>query len=278
VGRGRVVEAYSILWSVDSLLLIIGPGIGGALLAAVDAGPALALDSLSYLISAVLIASIAGRFQLDRAEPVSGSMRQSIREGISFLWAHPTMRALTLAGIGNSFTGGAVVGLTVVYAVRQLSVPADSGRIGIIFSVGAVGSLAASLALPRLTARFQIPRLTLVSLGLSWVVVVILSRVTAFWAGCLAYAAFEAGSSLTILNGIAYRQTETPDHLQSRVNSVARMIAWGGFPLGGALGGWLASWMPVGDALLVMGLGLLASFIYGLSGPLRRPAIVASSI
>jgi hypothetical protein len=245
-------------------------------LAAVDAGPALAFDSLSYLISAFLIASITGRFQMERVEPTTTSMRESIGEGIRFLWAHPTMRALTLAGIGNSFANGAVVGLAVVYAVRQLGVPADSGQIGIIFSVGAVGSLTASLSLPRLTKKVAIPRLTLISLGLSWVVLVILSQVTAFWAGCLAYAAFEAGSSLTILNGISYRQRETPDRLQSRVNSVARMIAWGGFPLGAALGGWLAGFMAVGDALLVVGLGLLASFIYGMSGPLRQPSTVVA--
>jgi hypothetical protein len=195
-------------------------------------------------------------------------MRSSIGEGLRFLWQHRIIRGLTLAGIGNSFTGGAVVGLTVVFGVIQLGLSADDARLGLLYTAGAVGSLGASLLLPRLVQRISIPRLTVLALGLSTLMVVLISQSKSFAAGCIALLGFQFGSQLTIQNGIAFRQSETPDSLQARVNVVARMIAWGGFPLGGAIGGALASVMPVESALLVVGVGLGISLLYGVLGPL----------
>ena len=54
---------------------------------------------------------------------------------------------------------------------------------------------------------------------------------------------------------ITLRQMLTPDHLQGRVNTTGRLIAWGGQPVGALLGGLLAELMPV---RLVFGLMTIA--------------------
>jgi predicted MFS family arabinose efflux permease len=72
-------------------------------------------------------------------------------------------------------------------------------------------------------------------------------------------------NTLVILNGIATRQRVTPDHLQARVNTTARMIAWGGTPFGAVLGGLAAQLAGVPTALagaaavLAISLGLAMS-------------------
>ena len=43
---------------------------------------------------------------------------RDIADGLRFLWRHPLVRPLTLLGFGNSLTGGAVIGLLVVYGVQ----------------------------------------------------------------------------------------------------------------------------------------------------------------
>lgn len=48
------------------------------------------------------------------------------------------------------------------------------------------------------------------------------------------YACWELSYTLTTTNGRVLRQLVIPDHLQSRVNAYARMIAWGGTPFGAA--------------------------------------------
>ena len=45
--------------------------------------------------------------------------------------------------------------------------------------------------------------------------------------------------------GITIRQMLTPDHLQSRVNTTGRMIAYGGQPVGGIIGGIMAQFLPI---------------------------------
>lgn len=41
-----------------------------------------------------------------------------IKEGLSFIWSQPLVRTLTLLGFGNSFVGGAVIGLIIVFGAR----------------------------------------------------------------------------------------------------------------------------------------------------------------
>lgn len=64
--------------------------------------------------------------------------------------------------------------------------------------------------------------------------------------------AWGVASTLVIANGIALRQQLTPDRLQGRVNVTARMIAYGGTPIGAAAGGFLADQINIRTALLLM--------------------------
>jgi hypothetical protein len=72
------------------------------------------------------------------------------------------------------------------------------------------------------------------------------------------------------INGITLRQELTPDRLQSRVNTTARMLGWGGYPLGALIGGGLAQVLPIRVTLLVMGTPVAAAALLGWRSPLRR--------
>ena len=76
--------------------------------------------------------------------------------------------------------------------------------------------------------------------------------------------------TLVIVNTMSLRQVVTPDHLQSRVNASARMIAWGGQPFGAAMGGLLAEATTVRIAYLVMGMGVVVSAAAGWFSSLRE--------
>lgn len=192
------------------------------------------------------------------------------REGIRFLWREPLMRTLTLLGFGVSLTSGAVLGLLVVFTVRNLGVPDDDARIGLVYAAGAVGALIASIALPRITRRFSPAQVALAGMTAGWLLVAGFAFTRELALAALVYLAFEIALVVVILNGITYRQRVTTDHLQGRVNVFGRMIAWGGQPVGAALGGVLATVADVRTALLVMSAGMGISAIVGWAGPLRR--------
>ena len=179
------------------------------------------------------------------------------------------MRALTLLGFGISFTGGAVTGLTVVYGVQALGLPDTGAGIGLLFSAAAVGSLASSVMLPRLNRRFATGSITLAGLTAAVFAVAALAVATNFVVALVFFFAWGAAQTLVIINAISLRQRVAPDHLQSRVNVSARMIAWGGMPFGAADGGALAEVTSIQTTYLVMALGVGISAAIGWFSPVR---------
>jgi MFS family permease len=168
------------------------------------------------------------------------------------LWTERVIRALTLAGFGNSVSFGALLGLTVPYAVRQLGLSDHDPLIGVLIAVGAVGALTAARALPRIGHGRTPPRLTTYALSLAAVMMFTLAFTTSFPLALLLWFLWQTGVELAILNGITYRQTTVPDEFLGRVNVVARMVSWGGQPFGAAIGGVLATVADVRVALAVM--------------------------
>lgn len=277
IGRERLVAANSAIWSASTVVAIIAPAVGGTLAAVIGAANVIGIDSVTFLLSALLLAIIPRPFNQARAvEPAGVSLLRriagDIREGLAFLWRQRLVRTMTLVGFGNSFSAGAVVGLTVVYAVRALGLAQTDGRIGLLYTATAVGGLGASVLLPLLTRRVAVGAITLVGLGLHTALLVGLALAPTLWAGVLLIGLWQLCNTLIIINGIALRQQVTPDHLQARVNTTARMVAWGGQPFGAAAGGALAEAFDVRVALLLVAGGVALSAVYGWFSPLRDPA------
>lgn len=232
---------------------VLFPSVGGVLVAVAGAEYALGADSVSYLVSAALIALIPRSMQASTADrPPPRRLGADIREGLRFLRGHELVRTLTLLGFGNSVTGGAVAGLLAVYATSGLGLAGDDPRLGLLFTATAVGGLAASLALPRLTRRFSVGWVSVGALTANPLALCGAAVAPGLPVALPLLALWSAASALAIVNGIAARQLATPDRLKGRVNTTARMIAWGGTPFGAAVAGVLASATTVRTALAVM--------------------------
>ncbi len=281
VGRDLLVEANSAISVASSLLAIAGPALGGALAATIGAANAIALDAASYALAAVALMLVRKPFSSGARRDRRGlrstvaTIAADIAEGFRYLWHHRLVRVLTLLGAGVSFTGGAVTGLLVVYAVRALGTSDSGAQIGLLFSAAAAGALAASVLLPILSRRFPVGWITLAGLTIDLASVASLALVTGF-VQALALIFVQGGAqTLVIINAIALRQRVTPDHLQSRVNVTARMIAWGGMPFGAACAGALAQYFSIRTTLFVIALGVGLSTLVGWLSPLRESTLAA---
>ncbi len=271
VGRERIATAWAWLSSTSSVLQIAAPALGGVLAATIGPAPSITIDAVSCVVSALLLMSVRRPFSASGPRQTA-RLRQRVREGLTFLWQQPVVRSLTLLGFGNSFTLGAVAGLIVVDANRQLGLPRTSALIGVLYAAGAAGALLASVATPRLMRRFDVLVIRLACLAAEIVLVAAYALATDVLAAMACYLGLNAASSTGILTGIIYRQRVTPGHLQGRVNVIARMIAWGGQPFGAAAAGIIASTISVRVALLTAGLGVAAALLLCLVGPLRVAA------
>lgn len=279
VGRERIVAANSAIWSMSTVVGIVGPAIGGGLAATIGPAPALSFDATSYLLSAVSLVLIPRALSSIRHvdQAVQTPVRRTlvgIREGISFLWHHRLVRVLTLLGFGISFTGGAVDGLLVVYAVQALHLSSSDARIGLLFTAGSAGAFIASLLLPQLTRRTPVGWITLAAMSLNLLLLLLLAWIASLGVALVLYACWGLCYTLTTMNGISLRQLVIPDQLQSRVNAYARMIAWGGTPFGAAIGGLLAQETTIRIAYVIMAGGVGLSVLLGWFSPLRERTTV----
>ena len=107
-------------------------------------------------------------------------------------------------------------------------------------------------AVPGLIKRLPIGRLTTAFLIANAAALALLSVAPSYIWAVLVFCCYEFTYVVVKATGITVRQMLTPDHLQSRVNTAGRMIAWGGQPIGALLGGLLASTLPIRIAFGLM--------------------------
>ncbi|MBP2475373.1 MFS family permease [Crossiella equi] len=280
VGKERITSAYATVFGATTVVEMLVPPLATLAVTVVSPAPMLAVDALTYAVSALLLRAITRPLsEPDRAgRPRSlGDIRADVRAGLGFLWRQPTVRTLTLVGATHSAAGGAWVAMVVPWADRSLGVtPSGDARLAVLMSCWAVGALIASKLTPVLTRRLGAARLALRALPTSLLcgLAVVFSSYWLF--GALAAVAWGAAYTTVVINSITYRQQVTPPELQGRVNTTARMLSWGvGNPLGAALAGTVAVAVSPAAGLAASVAVLAVGVVLAWCSPLRAQSTVS---
>jgi hypothetical protein len=247
---------------VGTVIGVAGPLLGGVAATALSPAGAIAIDAGCYLTAAALTATIAVPPNKVNEVAVQRIAAQ-ISEGLRYIWHQPVIRALTLVGIGVSLANGVVVGLMVVVGVRRLGLDDGDARLGALYAATALGAFLISLVSAKVQRVVDTGKITLVGIVVSAGAMLAWVQTTWLVASLMILVVYQAANTMIIVNGIVVRQSITPDALQSRVNTTARMIAMGGTPFGAALGGVLAEVAGVGVAVSAGAVGLLGSAVLG---------------
>ncbi|MFD4637433.1 MFS transporter [Lentzea sp. NPDC058436] len=264
VGTDNLVRANSAIWSTATAVHIVAPSVAGVLFAIHGPAATMALDAVSFAVSAALVRTILR--PLNPARQPRASLTSDIREGLEFLWREPAVRFFLGLGLGQAVAGGAVSGLLVVYAFRVFDVPQNDARVGVLFSALAAGSFAATVLMPALSDACDPRRIAAAGLTAGVGVLGLLVGARAWWLAVLGIALWGLTSTVVIVNGITVRQLITPDRLQGRVNLVGRMVTFGvGQPAGALVGGVLADALSVRSALVTAALPLAVAAVVGWS-------------
>lgn len=261
----------------DAVAQTSGPALGGGLVAALGAPLAVLVDALSYVISGVLLATIA----VEEPVPADAGERdlgRELREGLSWVYRHRMLRALALGTHGWFACFGIVGAVFAPYALRTLHLGAFG--LGVVLACAGVGGLAGSLAAPGLGQRFGAGR-TVVTAHLLMPVSVALMAAAPGGGHLSGWLAVGTGQLMLGLgmgamnaNEMGYRQAVTPDRLQGRSNATMRSINRAMLVVAGPLGGLLgdaagyraALWTAAGGFLLVA-VGLTVSPVRSARSP-----------
>ncbi len=246
VDRSQLPEASSLIASAGSVALISGPTIGGALLGIMAPSYALGFDATSYMISGLLIFTIRRPF--NRPQPQDeprNRLRADVAEGVRYMWHEPVIRTMTLSVFCSCVSWGGTVSLLVVYASRALHMAHPDVRLGLLYSAGQFGGLLAVVAVPLLIRRVPAGRMLATLLGISVAALALFAIAPSYIWAVVIFCWYELVYIMINATAVTVRQMILPDNFQARVNTAARLIGFGGQPIGAIISGLLAEFISI---------------------------------
>jgi hypothetical protein len=128
----------------------------------------------------------------------------------------------------------------VLFSRSRLS--ATDTRVGFLYSAGSLGVVVLGLAAARVRRRLRFGPAALGSLTVIGVLTVAFAFNRIYWVALPLWALIEGLGIFFNINTGSLRQTIVPNHLLSRIASIAGVLAWSAIPLGSLIGGFAVGW------------------------------------
>lgn len=253
----RIERANGVHEAIFGLAFLIGPGVGGLLIATVGPEATFWVTAGGFALSVLLVAAVrlpgAGRPE----RPPSGLWRGTL-EGLGFVWRDPLLRTLSLVTMVLVALYLPVEGVLLPAWFVAEGEPARLGTVLMAMSAGAVAGALGSSAAGRFIRRRSLMAAALVITGLALLGLAFLPP----YPGMLAFAGL-VGLAYGPVNPLANyaMQTRTPERLRGRVVGVMTSFAYAAGPAGYLLAGPLVEWLGLATAFLVLAGALLVAVL-----------------
>jgi DHA3 family tetracycline resistance protein-like MFS transporter len=237
---------------------VIGPALGGAIVAAAGPGTGFLIDAASFAASTVALLLMTARPVLRAAETTVGSVFGEMRDGLRYVlsqrWLSVTLLAVTLSMV---FFLGPVFVLMPFVVRNHLHGGAEG--LGLVLAAGGVGALFASLTM----AQRGLPKRPLAVVYVAWAVaafgLVGYAEAGSVWEAALV-SALSVGS--LIVGQILWEtllQRCVPEEYLGRVASIDSFVSSGLVPLSLAITGPIAG--ALGTLVTLRWAGVIAGGI-----------------
>ena len=266
-GEEELLTANALSGVGRHLARLIGPAIGGLIVAAGGLSAVAVVDSASFVGSAAMLALIRARpappHPSDSLEHAALSAWRRLvnewRSGLRVVWHQPILRALlvffSITAIGEGLTGT----LFVPWVVDALH--SDSTGYGWVLSTQAIGGLAGALVIARLGARLRpLPLLIGSALAFGAIDLVLFTYPIVFpYIGPALVMLVIVGVPGAAMQAAqtTLQQSETQDSHRGRVVGAIGAVAGVGALIGAVSAGILGEFVPAVLLLIVQGSGYL---------------------
>jgi MFS family permease len=260
VRREDLPNAVSLNLSLQNAAKVVGPALGGVLIAVVGVGWCFVVNATSFLVVLAALAAIraAELIPVARGERAGGF--HALREGVAYVVRTPLLATITSVGVVLGLFGfSAIRTLLAVFADDQLrGGPQTFGVLFAFYGVGAVAGALTTASLTRAGRRLLIGGALTFGLPLLLLAPV---RDTAVACALLVVC----GVGWTVWSSIALGQVQlsAPDRLRGRAISLYGYGTLASAPFGGLLGGWLAEVGGTELAFAVSGGACVAAALAG---------------
>ncbi len=212
----NLVPAGDLAWANSTIAFgsnvgyLAGPAMGGVLVAAVGAPAVFLFNAATFVVSALLVASVTGTFSRQRTEQES---YRGVRAGVRFMMSQPLLRTMTIAFAVFAVSIGSVLVAELPLATSFGTGSIGYGLISTMFGLGALaGSLAGRLLTESNERRFLVACSFVTAAGFGSV-----ALAPAFWFVLVAMLVSGASDGLVDVAVEVIYQRLSPDAVRSRV-------------------------------------------------------------
>ncbi len=251
--KDDLMNAIGLNSIIFNIARIIGPAIGGAIVATLGEAPTFFINGISYL--AVILALLLMKISPPKKIPAAADTQGGIREGFQYISAEKNILALVLLVAAFSMIGFGALTLIPVFAKDILQIGVTG--YGQLLSWQGIGALIGGILLVFFGDNFHKGKLLLFSrllLGPS-IIGLSLSRIPWLSMVIMAVMGYSLITQLVITNTLI--QTIVPDDLRGRVLSTYTWALGGFYPLGSLMMGVLGDQIGAPTAALASGIGCI---------------------
>jgi MFS family permease len=280
VPRRDLVRANGALAASSSVSEFAAFGSAGFLVQILTAPIAVLVDAVSFLGSALLLATIRTEEPPPPPKEDREGVLSEIAVGVRLLSGNPILRATTFASMAMAAMWGIYGAIWFLFAIEELGL--DAAAIGVVAAVGGVSSLFGALITPRVTKRFGVGPLVVVS--------VLVASIGAFFVPLapigapLITMAFLIGNQLVTdpaltayhITDTSIRQSIVDDRQLGRVNATVRVAVLLTQLVATLVAGVLALQIGLRTTLLIGPIISLLAVAFVWFSPVRHLRVVAS--
>lgn len=216
-----------------------GPFVGGLLMAA-GTGFALGATAGSYVVAALVLVLLVGRFQAAGVAPGMPRVPVGTRiaDGLRFIWRNRVLRTMMLIVALLNATWSAWFALLPLYAKETMALGPQ--QYGIAISALGIGGLTGALVVTRMNRLLGARWVMFADLVATTAMVALPALTTSIFA--VAAGAFLGGMGglLWTVNARTLSQRLVPDEMLGRFSATFRFFGFGAMPLGAGVVGVLA--------------------------------------
>ena len=234
VDRELLVSANALRGVLGQFAQVVGPSVGGILIALFHVAPVYWINAASFLAVIIAVSTISPH------EPKGGATRfgvRSIAEGISFLRGRPVLQSCFLADLNANILG---MPTSLFPALATVQFHGGSRTVGLLYAAPGIGSVIGS-TLSGWTLNVRRPGRAVIACITLWGLALAGFGLVHALVGAivlLAIAGFADQISAIFRGSII--QSEAPDRLRGRISAIQQASNQAGPRLGNAEAGFVA--------------------------------------
>ncbi|WP_341527522.1 MFS transporter [Nostoc sp. UHCC 0302] len=268
--REDLANAIAINSTMVNGARLIGPAIGGLLIAKVGASYCFLIDGLSYI--AVIAALLAMKIKPWKVSVDNSNPLQRVKEGFVYAFSFPPIRAILLLSALVSLMGQQNTTLVPIFAEDILKGGAET--LGFLMAASGVGALAGGIYLATRQTILGVGKLIAIAPAILGIGLICFSLSRFLPLSLFTMLFVGLGTILQIAASNTVLQTIVDEDKRGRLMSLYTMSFLGMIPVGNLLGGFLATHLGASLTLIVDGIAcIIGSIIFSRQLPTLRQLV-----